>query len=184
MCTSDLPAILANVGDVKTNGADLVGTLEFGPHYRLYNAVSYTSAKYGSDYLSGTKLVNGVSTPVTVATGGKYVPLSPKWMNKTVFSVRYGGFEGQIIGDYVGRRYVTYLNDLSVKSNFQIGLQASWDLDGVKPDWTRSAKASINLTNITNTKGISTAVVTGNSGGYQGFPIAPQMVFVTLSAGF
>lgn len=178
------PAILANVGDVKTDGADLAATLEFGPHFRLYNAASYTTAKYASDYLSGTKVVNGVTQSVSVATGGKFVPLSPQWMNKTVFSVRNGDFEGQLTGDYVGRRYVTYLNDLSVKSNFLVGLEASWNLNAMKPDWTKSAKISANLSNLTNAKGISTAGVTGNSGGYQGFPIPPRMVFVTLSANF
>ena len=105
-------------------------------------------------------------------------------MNKTVFSVRNGDFEGQLTGDYVGRRYVTYLNDLSVKSNFLIGLEASWNLNAMKPDWTKSAKISANVSNLTNAKGISTAGVTGNSGGYQGFPIPPRMVFVTLSANF
>ncbi|GIU66401.1 TonB-dependent receptor [Candidatus Phycosocius spiralis] len=178
------PAILANVGDVKTDGVDIAATLDFGPHYRLYNAISFTDAQYAQDYLSGTRVVNGVVEPVTVATGGKSVPLSPKWMNKTVLSVRYGAFEGQLTGDYVGRRYVTYLNDLSVKSNFLIGLQASWNLEAVKPNWAKVAKISANVSNLGNVKGISTAVVTGNSGGYQGFPIPSRMVFVTLSADF
>jgi iron complex outermembrane receptor protein len=33
-------------------------------------------------------------------------------------------------------------------------------------------------------KGVSTAVVTGNSGGYQAFPIPPRMFFLTLSGDF
>jgi hypothetical protein len=31
---------------------------------------------------------------------------------------------------------------------------------------------------------VSTAVVTGNSGGFQAFPIPPRMAFVTLDASF
>ena len=178
------PAILANVGDVKTTGADLAATVEFGPHFRVYNAVSYTDAKYSSDYLSGTRVVNGVTESIKVATGGKYVPLSPKWMNKTVASFRYGDFEGQVTGDYVGRRYVTYLNDLSVKSYFLVGLQASWNLESMKPEWAKSAKISANVTNLGNTKGVMTAGVTGNSGGYNAFPIPPRMGFVTIAADF
>jgi OOP family OmpA-OmpF porin len=45
-------------------------------------------------------------------------------------------------------------------------------------------KLSGNITNLTGVKGVSTAVVTGASGGYQGFPIAPRMFFVTLAAKF
>ena len=33
-------------------------------------------------------------------------------------------------------------------------------------------------------RGLSTAVVTGDSGGYQAFPVPPRMVFVTLQAAF
>jgi hypothetical protein len=39
-------------------------------------------------------------------------------------------------------------------------------------------------TNLFDKKGVSTAVVTGNSGGDQAFPLAPRMGFVTLSADF
>jgi outer membrane receptor protein involved in Fe transport len=48
--------------------------------------------------------------------------------------------------------------------------------------WVKQFKISGNVTNLTDTKGISTAVVTGASGGFQGFPIPPRMFFATLSA--
>jgi iron complex outermembrane receptor protein len=48
----------------------------------------------------------------------------------------------------------------------------------------KSSQVSVNVTNLTNKKGVSTVVVTSASGGYQAFPIAPRMVFVTLQAGF
>jgi iron complex outermembrane receptor protein len=123
------PAILANVGGVTTKGVDVALTLNFGPNFRLYDAVSYNKSSYDQDYQSGTTLVNGVSTPVVVATGGKQVPATPNWMNKFVAGANFGPFEAQLIGDYVGRRYATYLNDLSVKSTFQLGLQASYAFD-------------------------------------------------------
>jgi iron complex outermembrane receptor protein len=178
------PALLANVGDVTSKGADVAGTLFFGDHFQLYDALSYNSSKYDSDYQSGTTLVGGVSTPVIVATGGKRVPLVPKWMNRVIASARFGGFEAQITGDFVGKRAVTYLNDMSVGSNFQVGLQASYTFENSPMGFAKSTKISINATNINDEKGISTAVVTGASGGYQGFPIAPSMVFVTLQVGF
>ena len=159
------PAILANVGGVTTNGIDLAATLEFGPHWRLYNAVSYNKSTYNSDYFSGTTVVNGVSTPVTVATGGKWVPLTPDWLNKTILSTRWGGFEAQLTGDYIGRRYVTYLNDLSVKSTFMWGLEASYRFDLQPGSPLKGLRISANITNLNDIKGVSTAVVTSNSGG-------------------
>ncbi len=177
------PAILANVGGVTTKGVDVAGTLKFGPHFQLYNAVSYNSSKYDQDYQSGTTLVNGVSTPVTIATGGKYVPLTPKWMNKTIARFNLGAFDAQISGDYVGRRYVTYLNDLSVKGLMLVDLQAGYTFD-MKDNFVKGLRVSANVTNLFDKKGITTANVTSNSGGYAAFPQPPRMGFVTLSADF
>lgn len=178
------PAILANVGGVTTNGVDVAGTLNFGPHFHLYDAVSYNKSTYDSGYQSGTTVVNGVTQPVTVATGGKWVPLTPDWLNKTIASLNIGPFEAQLSGDYVGRRYVTYLNDLQVKSYFMMGLEASYTFDTPLISGLKGAKISANITNLNGIKGVSTAVVTSNSGGYQAFPIPPRMGFVTLSAQF
>jgi outer membrane receptor protein involved in Fe transport len=114
-------AVLANVGGVTTDGADVAGTLEFGPHFRLYDAISYNKSTYDSDYQTGS--ASGAIS--TVATGGKVVPLTPKWLNKTIASTSWGPFDAQVSADYIGRRYVTYLNDLSVKPTFVIGLEAS-----------------------------------------------------------
>jgi hypothetical protein len=65
-----------------------------------------------------------------------------------------------------------------------MGLEASYRFDTGVNGWLRGAKLSANVTNLNGEKGISTAVVTSNSGGYQGYPIAPTMGFVTLEAMF
>ncbi|PXA90471.1 TonB-dependent receptor [Caulobacter sp. D5] len=178
------PAILANVGGVTTKGLDVAGTLKFGEHVQLYNALSYNESKYDSDYQSGTTTVGGVSTPVTVATGGKTVPLTPKWMNKTVLRFNQGRFDAQISGDYVGKRYVTYLNDLSVKSMMLVDLQAGYTFDMPADGLVKGLRVSANITNLFDKKGVSTANVTSNSGGYTAYAQAPRMGFVTLSADF
>jgi hypothetical protein len=175
------PAILANVGGVTTNGIDVSGTLLFGEHFRLYDALSYNKSTYDSDYFSG---VDAAGQPVRVATGGKWVPLTPDWLNKTILSATFGNFEAQLSGDYIGRRYVTYLNDLSVNSTFMLGLEASYRFELPEKGMLKAARISVNVTNLNDIKGVSTAVVTSNSGGYQAFPIAPRMVFVTLAADF
>jgi iron complex outermembrane recepter protein len=111
----------------------------------------------------------------------KQVPLTPKWLYKTILSTNWGPFEAQVSGDYIGRRYVTYENDLSVGGTFLTGLEASYLFDtrwGVLKD----LKLSANVTNLGGIRGWSTVVVTSNTGGYQAYPIAPRMYFVTLSA--
>jgi len=104
---------------------------------------------------------------------------------KFILSANSGPFEAQINGDYVGKRYVTYLNDLSVAGTFLTGLEASYVFD--KPssiDALKNIKLSANVTNLGGISGVSTAVVTSNTGGYQAYPIAPRMFFLTLSAQF
>jgi hypothetical protein len=174
------PAILVNVGGVTTNGVDVAATLHFGPHFQVYDALSYNKSTYSSSYSSG--ISNG--QPVVVPTAGKQVPLTPDWLERFIASTSWGPFEAQVNGDYVGRRFTTYTNDLSVPGTMLIGLEASYRFDTPPAGWMKSAKLSLNVTNLTNVKGISTAVVTSASGGYQGFPIAPSMAFVTLQASF
>lgn len=175
------PSILVNVGGVTTDGVDLAGTLKFGPHWSLYNALSYNKSTYDQNYSSGK---DGSGNPIIVPIAGKHVPGEPEWLNKTILSTHYGPFEAQVSGDYVGKRFASYLNDQTVGSTFLMGLEASYRFDQLPVDWLRTAKASVNVTNLTDKKGVSTVVITGASGGYQGFPIPPRMVFVTLQGTF
>jgi outer membrane protein OmpA-like peptidoglycan-associated protein len=174
------PSILVNVGGVTTDGADVAATLHFGEHFQFYNGVSYNKSTYDSNY---STVSGGVLT--TVAIAGKNVPLEPNWMYKFVASTNFGPFEAQINGDYIGRRDVTYLNDLSVASTFVVGLEASYTFDTpIGGNLLQEIKLSGNITNLADTKGVSTAVVTSNSGGYQAYPLPPRMFFVTLGAKF
>jgi iron complex outermembrane receptor protein len=175
------PAILVNVGGVTTNGIDIAGTLNFGEHFHVYDAISYNKSTYDNNYNSG---VGPGGVAIVVPTAGKWVPDTPDWLEKFIVSANDGPAEVQLNGDYVGRRYATYTNDLSVPATFLIGLEASYELPVKDGGRVRSAKISANLTNLLNAKGISTLVVTSASGGYQAYPIAPRMGFVTLQATF
>jgi hypothetical protein len=174
------PAILVNVGGVTTNGFDIAGTLHFGSHVSLYDAISYNKSTYNSSYDSG--ISNG--QPVVVPTAGKVVPLTPDWLNKFILSTNLGPFEAQLNGDYIGKRYVTYLNDLSVPSTFMLGLEASYRIASDPGAILKTWRVSGNITNLNGITGVSTANVTGNSGGYTAYPIAPRMFFLTLAATF
>ncbi len=165
-------AVLANVGSVKTDGIDLAGTVHFGPHLSFYDAVSYNKSIYQNDYTTG-------ATNTVVPTAGKTVPATPKWMNKFVLSTNYGAFDAQLTGDYVGKRFATYTNDLWIKGYFLTGLEAGWRFDMLK-----GSKLSLNIQNLGNIKGDSTLVVGAASGTYNTYPIPPRQYFVTLSSKF
>lgn len=167
--------ILANVGSVKTNGIDLAATLRFGRSFSLYNALSYNKSIYANDYTNGN---------VVVPTAGKFVPASPTWLNKFAVNANFNGVETQLSGDYVGKRYATYTNDLSVPSYFLLGLSFSGKLPNFTNSLLHEARLSLNVSNLANKRGISTLVVGAASGTYNSFPIAPRQVFLTLAVNF
>ena len=164
--------IINNVGDVKTDGADLAVTLHFGEHFSFYDAVSYNRSQYQDNYVTGGTTV--------VPTAGKNVPASPDWMNKSVLSAKFGAFEAQLVGDYVGKRYATYTNDLSVPSYFLTSLQASYALP-LENQWLHDAKLSLNVSNLADKKGVYEVIVGAASGTYNTYPIPPRQFFVTFS---
>jgi hypothetical protein len=185
-------SVLVNVGSVHTDGVDAAFTLHFGRALSLYNAVSYNSSTYQSDYSS---TANGIGAAVSgclggnvvsggvVPTCGKQVPGSPKWMNKTVATLALGAFEAQVTGDYVGRRYATYANDTSVKSYFLTSLRVAAKLPAELVR-LKKAELSLNVTNLADVGGWSTISVGSATNSYSVYPIAPRQWFLTFSAGF
>ncbi len=192
-------AILSNVGSVKTDGMDIAATFNFGPHFSFYDAVSYNRSKYQDDYATrsyvdtkGVTIINVADPanptapipPVLVPTAGKFVPNSPEWLNKFVAATNFGPFSAQLVGDYVGKRYATYTNDLSVKSYFLLGLQASYSFETPSSSILKSPRISLNVTNLADKKGDLEVVVGQPTNTFNTYPIPPRQVFVTLSTGF
>ena len=168
-------AILENVGSVTTDGADVAATLLFGRHLSIYDAISYNRSIYDDNYQSGT---------ATVQTAGKNVPGVPAWLNKSVIAVNAGPFDAQLMGDYVGKTYATYTNDLSVKSYFQLNLEAGYRIKLPTSAYLKDLYIQGNITNLNSQRGVSTVVVGAASGTYNTFPIPPRMYFLTLSTHF
>jgi len=175
------PSVLVNVGSVTTDGVDVAFTLHLGEHFQFYDGISYNSSAYSSNYTQGAT-AGGV--PVVVPIAGKQVPITPDWLNKFIASTQWGNFEAQVSGDYVGRRYATYLNDLAIGGQFQLGVEASYTFDDIGIDEIKKFKISGNILNLTDTTGISTINVPGSpaSGGYSAYPLSPRMFFVTVGA--
>ncbi|MFZ6760727.1 TonB-dependent receptor [Undibacterium sp. Ji50W] len=167
--------VLANVGSVSTDGIDIAGTLFFGKNFSFYNALSYNRSVYADDYSNGKALV---------ATAGKRVPGSPEWMNKFVATATFGDIEAQLTGDYVGKRYATYTNDLSVDSYFMLNLGVTAKIPLEPNGFLKNARLRLNVTNLNQVTGTSVVVVGAANGTYNTFPIAPRQVFVTFGCNF
>jgi hypothetical protein len=168
-------AILQNVGDVRTDGVDVAGTLRFGPHFSLYDAFSYNNSRYQDDYANGAAIV---------PTAGKKVPGSPMWLNKFVASANAGIVDVQLVGDYLGKRYATYTNDLSVPGYFTLSGRIAATVPLAGTGRVKSLVVSLNVTNITGKRAASTLTVGAASGTYNYFPVAPRQFFGTLAFGF
>jgi iron complex outermembrane receptor protein len=167
--------ILQNVGSVTTDGVDVAGTLRFGRQFSLYNAFSYNRSRFDDDYLNGTALVR---------TAGKKVPGSPSLLNKTVATLDVGPLDVQLVGDYIGRRYATFTNDLSVRGYYTLSGRIAADVPLPSGSFVRKATVSLNVTNITDKQAASTLSIGAASGTYNFFPVAPRQYFGTISLGF
>ncbi len=170
-------AVIQNVGSVKTDGVDLAGTLHFGSHLSIYNALSYNNSRYMDNYVVGI-------AKTVVPTAGKKVPGSPEWLNKTVVSANYGMFDLQLVGDYLGRRYATFTNDLSVPGYFTLAARIGATIPLADGSIIRKLGVSLNVTNITDKQGASTLSIAQPTNTYNAFPLAPRQVFGTVSLGF
>nr|WP_294915053.1 TonB-dependent receptor [uncultured Neokomagataea sp.] len=166
-------ALLANVGGVTTNGADAEFTLHLPWHLSLYDAASYNRSTYDNNYQSGSALVQ---------TAGKNVVAVPDWMNKFIFAYNHDGAFAQITGNYIGRRYATYLNDLSVTPMTLFGFSGGYTFQ--KLPVLKDASVQFNVTNLTNTRNWSTILATNASKQFTAYPTAPREFFVTLSGHF
>ena len=167
--------VLANVGSVTTDGIDIAGTLHFSKNFSLYNAFSYNRSVYGDNYLNGSTVV---------PTSGKQVPGAPQWMDKVVATATFGDIETQLSGDYVGRRYATYTNDLHVGGYFMLNLGVTAKLPSLNTGFMKNAKLRLNVTNLNQITGAAAVVVGAASGTYNTYPIAPRQVFATFGAEF
>jgi iron complex outermembrane receptor protein len=114
----------------------------------------------------------------------KKVPGSPEWLNKFVASANFGGFEAQLIGDFVGERFATYTNDLKVDSYMLLSLQVSYAFETPASWPIQDLKLSANITNLGQEKGDLNVTATQPAGSYSTFPIPPRQAFVTLSTRF
>ena len=108
------------------------------------------------------------------------MPNTAKWLNKTVVTINDGPFEIQAIGDYVGPRFATYTNDQSIGGRYLLNLQAGYNLPAIAGLPVKDLKLSVNVTNVTNRKGIYELVVGAAAKTWNSYAQPPRMGFCLL----
>ncbi|MGH6780579.1 MAG: TonB-dependent receptor [Sphingomonadaceae bacterium] len=171
------PAILQNVGDVRSWGVETAGTFRVTPELSVFGSYAYNDSEYQDD------VVNALGA-VVAATAGKTVVNSPKhlakgeitWDNKAIFA--------RIGANYTSKRFYSYENDASVGGFVIFDASLGYRFtDGMLNGFTIQA----NATNLLDKKYISTIGTNGfaNKGDSQTLLAgAPQQFFVTLKADF
>ena len=101
-----------------------------------------------------------------------------------MLSVGHGILDAQLIGDYIGRRYATYTNDLSVAGYFTLAGQVGATIPLDRRMIAKALHVSVNVTNITNRKAASSLSIGSPTNTYSVFPLAPRQVFGTMSVSF
>lgn len=170
------PTILANVGNVRSTGAELAFSLRIRPQWTWYVSASHSAATYENDVVSG-----GVRVP----TAGKHVVDAPDTLFKSNLSYEGAALFGSVELDHMSPRFYTYLNDASVPSRTLIHLNAGYRGRRAGPFSEWSVKLA--LTNLTDERYLATLGSNGfgNSdptGTLQTLlPGAPRQWFVTLA---
>ncbi|WP_169803459.1 TonB-dependent receptor [Sphingomonas pruni] len=170
------PAILQNVGSVRSYGIEATGQVKLPYGFGLFASYAYNDSTYRDNVYNalGVAIAN---------TAGKTVVDAPKHIASG--EITYDGtlFFGRIGANYMSKRYFTYENDQSVPGRvlFDATVGVHLDIDG------RKFELQGNATNLFDKKYIATIGSNGfgNRGDNQTLLVgAPQQFFVTLKTKF
>ncbi|MFT8674417.1 MAG: TonB-dependent receptor [Acetobacter sp.] len=175
---------LQNVGSVQTNGVEVSGTLtpfrkssvDWIKTLSVYNSLSYNRSVLENNYS-----VQGVTYHVR----GKAIPNMPQLMYKSTLSWSWKKFSTHLDVNYLGHRYIDYMNTAKVHGYWLTSLGARYDLGRI--GFANNLSFQFNVYNLTNIQYVATMGEEGNpsQGDYQTImPGAPRQFFGTVSVDF
>jgi iron complex outermembrane recepter protein len=169
------PAILQNVGSVRSIGFEAAVDLRLGGGLTLFASYSYNDASYRDNVVTPTAII---------PTKGKDVVDTPKHLLRGEIAYDSDSLFGRIGANYMSKRYFNYLNDRSVSSRVLIDATLGYRFDmGMRTP----IELQLNATNLLDKKYVSTIGSNGfgNSGDNQTLLAgAPQQFFATVKVGF
>jgi iron complex outermembrane receptor protein len=169
------PAILQNVGGVRSIGFEAAGDVRLGGGLTLFASYSYTDATYRDDVVTPTAVV-----PIK----GKTVVDTPKHLLRGEIAYDSDSFFGRVGANYMSKRFFTYTNDQSVGSRVLVDATLGYRFD---MGWRAPIELQLNATNLFDKEYVSTIGSNGfgNSGDNQTLLAgAPQQFFATVKVGF
>ena len=160
------PSSFANVGDVRSRGAEATLVLRAGESIEWFNSLSHNRSEYRSDYLDGQ---------TRVAVSGKRVVDAPELLFASELSYRAGGLEASIGGKYTDERFITYTNDSKVPGFWLMDASLAYTWEEVAG--FKSLQLAFNASNLLDKQYFSTV-------GSNGFVTSdPEGLNYTLLAG-
>lgn len=170
------PSLLANVGSVRTRGAEasLLWQATDGISWR--NALSINDSRYQDDYLSAGSVVR---------TAGKRVVNSPRLQFSSALHYAANGWFAQLAGKYTGERAASYSNDLMIASHTLWRLAAGYERAAFLG--LKKFRVQLNVENLGNrdylaTLGAAGYNVSDPTGASTYFQVgAPRAAFVSVS---
>ncbi len=173
-----------NVGDVRTQGAELESGFRMSPNWSLYGSLSYVSSKMKSD------LRTGAST--TEATAGKQLPDTPNWLAGIALNYVDGPFFSALQAKYTGKAYSTLVNDEQVDGYTVINLATGYRFESGQ--FFKNPMIRLNVSNLFDTEYLRinsgsgsqfTTRALGAGGSAPAYYVgAPRFASVTLSSDF
>lgn len=173
------PPTLNNAGSVESYGAELAATYRVARPLTLFASYSYNKATYQDD-------VRNAAGVVLQSTAGKTVVDTPQHMTKGEIAYDDDRFFVRVGGDYLSKRYFTYLNDQSVGARLLVDASIGYRLTGMGGVLDGLAIEG-SVTNLTDKAYISTVGTNGYTASGDNQTLlagAPRQWFVTLRRGF
>jgi iron complex outermembrane recepter protein len=179
------PAILQNVGSVRSLGFEAAGDVRLGGGLSLFASYSYNDATYRDDVVIPPSAITTPPTPPNIIpTSGRNVVDAPKHLLKGEVMYDSDTFFGRLGANYMSRRYFNYLNDRSVSGRVLVDATLGYRFDaGLRSP----IELQLNATNLLDKDYVSTIGSNGfgNSGDNQTLLAgAPQQFFATVKVGF
>ncbi len=173
------PATLNNAGNVESYGAELAATYRVARPLTLFASYSYNKATYQDD-------VKNAAGTVIQPTAGKTVVDTPEHQAKGEIAYDDDRFFARVGGDYMSKRYFTYLNDQSVGARLLVDASVGVRLRGVG-GFLEGFALEGSVVNLTDKKYVATIGSNGYTASGDNQTLlagAPRQWFVTLRRGF
>ena len=173
------PVVLANVGSVRSLGA------EAGLTWKIFEPLTLTASYAYNDSTYRDNVVNALGV-ITQAIKGKTVVDSPKHIGNVELAFDQGGFYARANGNFMSERFFTFSNDKSVPGRAVFDAKVGYrfaSMDG----FMNGVAIEGSVTNLTDKRYVAT--VGSNGYGFAGdnqtlLAAAPRQWFVTARKDF